>query len=374
MPLGARLFRSRVELIGHTQKTPALDPDDKVRTPTTNLLHAEVAAMNAENFIVRMHLQAVQRGRDRKAWDQLSDEDRETLQEGVAGLPSEMETEEIESRLFDLMALRMQLATVEHDVRGFEKDRKKVVEIAMLLEEKSAIPAVKAQLGYLQSMQETEFWVGIDIAELEEMRLRLRELVPLLDKSKRHIVFTDFEDEITGVNEDAIVDIPRMTGTEYQRKVEQYLQSHLKNIVIHRLRTNQRLTKSDLQELERMLVKIGEENGETLPKGLLAQSEAPSLAHFVRSLVGMDRAAAQAAFSKRLSNQSMTPPQIRFVEMIIEQLTARGVIEPGALYEAPFTGLHAGGPDELFAGKGELISGIFQAIEATQPIVQLSAS
>ncbi len=81
-------------------------------------------------------------------------------------------------------------------------------------------------------MQETEFWVGIDIAGLEEMRLRLRELVPLLDKTKRHIVFTDFEDEITGVHEGGIIDIPRMTGLEYQRKVEQYLQSHLNNIVI----------------------------------------------------------------------------------------------------------------------------------------------
>ena len=82
-----------------------------------------------------------------------------------------------------------------------------------------------------------------------------------------------------------------------------------------------------------------------------------------------NRAAAQAAFSKLLSNQSLSPPQIRFVEMIIEQLTARGVIEPGALYEAPFTGLHAGGPDALFAGKSELIAGIFAAIEATQPAV-----
>ena len=57
--------------------------------------------------------------------------------------------------------------------------------------------------------------------------------------------------------------------------------------------------------------------------------KAPSLVHFVRSLVGMDRAAAQVAFSKLLSNQSLAPPRIRFVEMIIEQLTARGVIEPG---------------------------------------------
>jgi type I restriction enzyme, R subunit len=291
----------------------------------------------------------------------------------VAGLPSEIEAEEIESRLFDLMALRMQLATVEHDVSGFEKDRRKVVEIAMLLEEKIAIPAVKAQLGYLQAMQETEFWVGIDIAGLEEMRLRLRELVPLLDKTKRHLVYTNLEDEILGVNDDAIIEIPRMTGMEYQRKVEQYLHSHLNNIVIHRLRTNQPLTATDLQELEKMLIEIGDADGEALLKGLLAQSKAPTLVHFVRGLVGMDRVAAQAAFSKLLSNQSLTPPQIRFVEMIIEQLTARGVIEPGALYEAPFIGIHAGGPDALFAGNSDLITGIFQAIEATQPFVQSNA-
>jgi type I restriction enzyme R subunit len=74
-------------------------------------------------------------------------------------------------------------------------------------------------------------------------------------------------------------------------------------------------------------------------------------------------------FSRLLSNQSLTPPQIRFVEMIIEQLTARGVIEPEALYEPPFTGLHAGGPEGLFAGKSDIISGIFQAIEETQPVL-----
>jgi type I restriction enzyme R subunit len=40
-------------------------------------------------------------------------------------------------------------------------------------------------------------------------------------------------------------------------------------------------------------------------------------------------------------------------------------MKPGALYEAPFT--HAGGPDGLFAGRDEIITGIFQAIRATQP-------
>jgi type I restriction enzyme R subunit len=315
----------------------------------------------------------VHKFKDRKEWDALSDDDRKALQEEVAGLPSEMKTDEIESRLFDLLALRMQLATIEHRAGDFEKDRKKAVEIAMMLEDKSAVPAVNEQLGYLQQMQETDFWVGIDITALEDMRLRLRDLVPLLDKTKRHIVYTDFEDEITSVKDGDLVAIPRMTGVQYQKKVEQYLQSHLNNIVIHRLRTNQALTKSDLLELEKMLIRIGEVDGEALLKGLLAQTKAPTLAHFVRGLVGMDRASAQTAFSKLMSNQSLTPPQIRFVEMIIEQLTARGVIEPGALYEAPFTGLHAGGPDALFAGKSDIIAGIFQAIEATQPTFQSRA-
>ena len=33
----------------------------------------------------------------------------------------------------------------------------------------------------------------------------------------------------------------------------------------------------------------------------------------------------------------------------------------------------AGGPDGLFAGRSEMIAGIFQAIEATQPVFQASA-
>jgi type I restriction enzyme, R subunit len=79
-------------------------------------------------------------------------------------------------------------------------------------------------------------------------------------------------------------------------------------------------------------------------------------------MVGMDRSAAQAAFSRFLSDRSLTPQQIRFVEMVIDQLTARGVMEASALYEPPFSGLHAGGPDELFRGKQPVIEGIFESL------------
>ncbi len=44
--------------------------------------------------------------------------------------------------------------------------------------------------------------------------------------------------------------------------------------------------------------------------------------------------------------------------------TARGVMKASALYEAPFNSMHAGGPDELFAGKEKVIEGIFEKLEA----------
>ena len=117
-----------------------------------------------------------------------------------------------------------------------------------------------------------------------------------------------------------------------------------------------------MERLEGILVQIGEDDGRELLRGLLVQSQAPTLAYFVRTLVGMDRAAAQAAFADYLSDRSLTPQQMRFVEMVIDQLTARGVMEAAALYEPPFSNLHAGGPDELFAGHESVIEGIFEKL------------
>ena len=253
VPLGTRLFRSRVQLLSHVQTTPALDPDMKIVGSLTDELHGAVAAMNRENFIVRMHLEAVNRFRDRKAWEQLSDSDVETLQLEIAGLPNEIETDDIESRMFDLTALRMQLALAEGNEAVFESHRRRVVEIAMLLEEKSTIPAVKTQLGYLAAVQETDFWEGIALGGLEDLRLRLRGIVPFLDKKERKIVYTDFQDEVMGVREEPTLYMPKMTGAQYEKKVKEYLRNHLDHLVIRRLRTNQPLTDADLKGLESTL-------------------------------------------------------------------------------------------------------------------------
>ena len=42
------------------------------------------------------------------------------------------------------------------------------------------------------------------------MRLRLRLLVPFLDRKKRTIVYTDFQDQVLGVRDEESVNMPKM--------------------------------------------------------------------------------------------------------------------------------------------------------------------
>lgn len=79
-------------------------------------------------------------------------------------------------------------------------------------------------------------------------------------------------------------------------------------------------------------------------------------------MIGMDGTAAQAAFTEFLNDRNLNAQQTRFLEMVIDQMTARGVMKDSAWYEAPFSQLHAGGPDELFTGKETVVDSLFATL------------
>ena len=89
-----------------------------------------------------------------------------------------------------------------------------------------------------------------------------------------------------------------------------------------------------------------------------------SLGTFIRRLVGLDREAAIEAFGEFLYGSTCTATQIRFIEQIISYLTQNGVMEPGLLYEPPFTDLHTEGLDGIFGDTGAMrVITLLQEIE-----------
>jgi type I restriction enzyme, R subunit len=374
-PLGARIFQARVSLVRQLQGDgggvdEATVGAETVRAKAIEELRKTVMAMNRDNFIVRMHLDDVDHFRQDSSWDHIDDDARRRLVKVVATLPSEREAEQIETRLFDLALLKMQIAYVSGEATEYETIRRRIVKISESLAEKTTIPAVKAEIDLIRLVQTVEYWDAMTLETLEELRTRLRLLTPFVDKGKRPILYTNFEDQVLGVREEDPVYMPSMTGEQYEKKVKAYLEEHKDDMVIARFRQGIPLTESDLESLQATLISIGEDNGKDLLGGLLERTGSTSLVVLVRRMIGMDRDAVNTLFSEFISDNRLSPQQIRFVEMIVDHLAANGAVEPGALYEPPFTSVHSGGPDELFSGKPAVVEGIFHVIDHLDDGVQ----
>lgn len=90
-------------------------------------------------------------------------------------------------------------------------------------------------------------------------------------------------------------------------------------------------------------------NSGSLDTGTMALTQRNiQLGLFIRSLVGLDRQAATQAFSRYLVDTAYSAAQVDFVNLIVSELTANGVMESSRLYESPFTDHAQQGPDLVF--------------------------
>lgn len=372
--LTTRLFKARLELIGELDRRAKLGQDigeappgpygghptlQEMRDATAGMLHERVVAMNVDNFVVRPHRQVVERYRQPEAWQVLGDDDFDTLAGRVASLPSQRMDDDEEAKRFDMLVLRAQLSILQArpDFLGL---RQKIQAIAVNLEDEMAIPAIKAEAALIHAVASDEWWDGVTVPMLETARRRLRALVKLLPKGQKKVVYTDFEDE---VGEGAVIDLPQVTAglnmAKFKEKARVFLKEHESHLALQRLRRNQPLTPTDLEELEKMLVQAGG----TQP--LMTEVKNVGLGLFVRSLVGLDREAAMQAFSELLQGSKLTPDQIEFIELVVQELTQNGVVPPERLFEPPFTDINALGPTAVFpAVQVNKIVGVLNEIRA----------
>lgn len=106
-----------------------------------------------------------------------------------------------------------------------------------------------------------------------------------------------------------------------------------------------------------MLVESGVGDADDVRK---AADEAHGLGLFVRSLVGLDRAAAKDALAAFVGT-GFNANQIEFVNLIVNHLTEHGVMDAARLYESPFTDLTPRGPDDLFTA--DQVDGIIRSLD-----------
>jgi type I restriction enzyme R subunit len=356
VPLSEQIFKARLELV---QQLDAIVEMGDERAEVATSLRERIASMNPDNFLVRPHLELVERFAQDSAWDTVTIGDLASMADKLAGLPDQLGSDHEDSKRFDVLLLNVQLSALRGE--PFERQRRKIMQIAGLLEDQQSIPVIAAHLALIMDLQDDDWWVDVSYPMLEEVRKKLRALVPLIERAKKGVIYSDFEDII---GHSAIVELPGAGGggspefAQFRKKAQHYLKEHLEDPVVAKVRSGQPLNDADIGALQQILASAGIGDDEAFAK---AVERSGSFGRFIRSLVGLDRAAAKEAFADFLDETRYSKNQIEFINLIVNYLTEYGVVEPGRVYESPFTAVAPQGPEGLF-GTGD-VTRIFEVID-----------
>jgi type I restriction enzyme R subunit len=368
--LSTRLFRSRLALIDaiDQQVLPSgvglvIPPEEGQlgdpaqalrlhRQTLADLLRCHVAACPADNFVVRPHLQLVERFGKNESWSTLNPDDHQILSATLAPLPSAYAEQQgdtdADARRFDLLLYTLQLTLLRGEPR-FARLQDQLRNLAAELEARANIPQVAGQLELIRDLLTDEWWQDVTVPMLEEVRRHLRALVGLIETSAQEPLYTNFADELGELRElDAAALLSRDEFQQFRLRAREFLRAHEDHLTMQRLRRNQPLTPADLDELQSFLLSHGVGTEQAIQR---AAEESNGLGLFIRSLVGLDRNAAKELFAEFLAEGTHTATQIRFINEIIDELTSRGVMDPVRLYDPPFSDLAPMGPEGLFSSK-----------------------
>jgi type I restriction enzyme R subunit len=181
---------------------------------------------------------------------------------------------------------------------------------------------VRNQMALIEEMQTYLFWEAVTVPELEQVRTRLQALVKFIEKTRRERVYSNVEDELWGDQHVPLPGISISVDTErLGEKALAFLRGKLDEPALHKVQCNEPLTSADLITLERMLIQAGIGTANKIEK--VARQE-QGLGLSVRSLIGLDPAAAKRAFSYFIEQRQLNASQLDFVNLIMDHLTQCG--------------------------------------------------
>ncbi len=363
LSLTQRIFDLKLDIITTTREKDKVSQEEKeLEEYFTNQLYQQVKELDEERFQVKMSLRHVHHFSHASNWANLSKVDVIHLKTHVSKLILPDKDDHELARRFDIIMLNLKLAMLAS--KDGSRFITKVSSLAAQLS-KVNVPEVKQNAPLLAELQTQPFWQKVHVKRLEEVRKVVRELMKYLESNPTETVYTSIED---GIDLDKVEEVPLIEWStnlqSYKDRVESYIRKNKQHITIQKLRTNTPITAGELQALEKMLFD-GQERG-TKQDFIKEYGEQP-LGVFIRSIVGLDIQAANAAFSEFMQAGNLKADQMTFVKNIISFLEKNGTIEKRMLFEAPFTDINDQGLLGVFddASATKIISIVNQINENT---------
>ena len=329
LALQGALFRLKAQIAYKLQDLAYQTPElIEFRKALVEDMVEKVRALNRDSFAVKQHLKYVEQYAEPESYRALTYEDTLIMGEELAPLVAP-EADDPKALRFDALLYGIELAYLAGKKNGKARSdlMKKVAAVAGV----ANIPEIMAQSELIDKILHTDYVETAGIHEFETIRENLRGLIKYIPFSGA-TYDTNFDDEILSVAwKDSELENDDLKN--YKAKAEFYVRQHQDNAAIAKLRGNVPLTAEDVKALEAILwSEVGTR------EEYEAEFGQKPLGEFVREIVGMDMAAAKAAFAEYLNDASLDSRQIYFVNQIVEYIVHNGLMKDlSVLQEPPFT-------------------------------------
>lgn len=290
-----------------------------------------ICSLNPERIEVKLKLRHVEKYKDEKCFECMTDADKEDIIEHLAALISSCETDE-NAVNFDNSMYGLILSALEKN-RNLNRIKNHIQKnTKALLTECAAIPEVKEKIPKLREIQSEQYWNEKDILKFEKTRKELRDIMKFLSSESTKIHYVDFKDEILYRTEGREFSMSTDNFEDYRKKVHEYIETHKQHPAIKKLIYNEPIAQDDYKELERIFTKeLGtkeeyENNYNDSPFGIL-----------IRKIAKMDRESAYAAFSSFIAEERPNAEQIYFINQVVDYMVENGYVKDVLdLMKAPF--------------------------------------
>lgn len=334
--LTERLFDLRVDLAIALQHDKYQNDDvaKALHDETKEILQSQVKGLNDKHISVREHWDVVDKYRRKDIWAYLSNVDGVELKEMVSPLLVN-NTTNVGATKFDILMLNIELSTIDESVNG-DKSKMMVEKIANKLQEKASIKQVNDKMELIKALSKHDFWEMASLDRLEYVRKEIRDLVQFILGGSNKKFTINIKDVVEV--KDAPKNVPLQTS--YKQRVLDFLAENKELPVIQKIMRMEKLTDSDIRELEKICWKeLGtkEDYEKFVAKSNMICGD--SVGVFIRSQIGVDRHIAMERFSAFLSGTTLNSLQEEYIKSIITYVCNNGDITLSTLLEEePFSG------------------------------------
>ena len=299
--LSGAIFHLKAQIVFKLQDLAYQTPDLIAwRKSLVEDLAAKVQELNRDNFAVKQHLKYVDLYSNPDHYNALTYEDTLLMGQELAPL-IEPDADDAKALRFDALMYGIELAYLAG--KKYSRARHDLIKKVAAVASVANIPEIMMQAELIDKILNTDYLDNAGINEFEHIRENLRDLMKYIPKSGV-IYDTDFDDEVLST-EWHMSEPESEYLINYKAKAEYYVRQHQDNAVIAKLKGNVPLTEADVKVLESILwSEVGTKQDYEREIGSIPLGE------FVRSVVGLDMAAAKAAFAE--SERSWTPAEWAF--------------------------------------------------------------